>query len=127
MKLEIPKIYKKLMFSEYAPEFGDASLDIWVNPPAELFGKWLNDTRKLRALIEESKGKEKDFTSQFEAITDEVFTFYAAILHEEGKPLAVEDVKKLFEAAASTDPLFPNWVVDRMVDAILEHRDTRKN
>ncbi len=127
MKFEIPKIFKKLKFSDYAPEFGDASLDIWVNPPAELYGKWVSNVKKLMTLIEESKGKEKDFEAQFEVLNNELFTFYAAILHDEGKPLAFQSVKEMFDTAMSTDPKFPNWVVVNILVAIHAHREQRKN
>jgi hypothetical protein len=127
MEFIIPKIFKKLNFSDYAQEFGAASLDIWVNPPSKMYIKWLNDVRILQELIKDAKGKEAEYEKQFEEVNEAVIAFYAAILHEGGKPLPVDAVKKMFDEAMPTDPNFPTWVVDRIINAIVEHRDTRKN
>ncbi len=51
-RLAIPKILRPLALKDYAPEFGEAVIQIWANPPRDL---WL----KHNPLVQEARSLQK--------------------------------------------------------------------
>lgn len=100
----IPKIFEEIKMSEYAPEFGEAKLKVWVNPPRKL----LNEINKLASGItpeKASKGAE----------------IIGQIWDEPG-----EKVTELVEHASETDPRLFMWMMFRTFKIISEHRSLVK-
>ena len=104
MTIEIPRIWKKIELREYAPEFGEAVIPVWVNPPRSTLEKLYENGQQLKP--------EKE--AETVALLAEIWE------------MAVEDVKELMDNAAENDPLFFTWLVIRTFKLIEEHRNLLK-
>jgi hypothetical protein len=132
MQINIPKIVKKIELKGYAPEFGEACLEVWVNPPVKLVeklrlakAKVLNLDIPKRELTPEEKAElEKAIHESW----NEQAEVYAELLSQgnEETRLTVEEVKGLAEGTVDTDPMFWSWLQVEIVDAINEHRFSAK-
>lgn len=104
MRIEIPKIWKKIILREYAPEFGEGTIRVWVNPPRSALEKLYKNGQQLRS-----------------EATEENLELLAGIWD-----MTVEDVKELMDASAENDPLFLTWIIIRTFKLIEEHRNLLK-
>ncbi len=132
MKIEIPKIVEKLMLAEYAPEFGDAVMEVWVNPPRG-FIEDLNIAmrRGMDMVIPKDKPSEEwraEITARMEDILTEQLRLFAELLSQgsEGSRVSAEDLRKLVKETGETDPMFWAWVRHRIVEMINAHRNYEK-
>lgn len=104
MDFEIPKIYKEIEMKEYAPEFGDAKISVWVNPQ--------------RSILDQ--------------INDAIANFNAEKIGDTTKLIATlwscepDEVTKLVDHSADTDPALFQWCILRTFSLIREHRSTLK-
>lgn len=105
MKFDIPKIVKELKLAEYAPEFGEKVLHVWVNPPRKLLSDFQqNPTGEgVINLVSElwSQGPEDTHWSP-------------------------EEVTTLIEATIETDPALFRWMRDKTIEMVGEHRNAAK-
>jgi hypothetical protein len=97
MRIEIPKIIKPLWLKEYAPEFGEVKLDVWVNPPEKLL---------------------KDFAEAAKQVDIETSTLLIGELWN----CPADDVKRLESETADTDPMLFTWCISKSFELIKEHR-----
>ncbi len=132
MRIEIPKIVESLSLAEYAPEFGEAHLEVWVNPPRG-FIEDLNFALQRGQNFEipkekPSEEKQAEMAARMEEILTEQMRLFAELLSQgsEGSRLSAEDLRKMVKETAETDPLFWSWLKRRMVELINEHRCNEK-
>jgi hypothetical protein len=102
MRIEIPKITKKIELREYAEEFGEAVIYVWVNPPRGILNKSANEQETLERISE--------LWSQGPA----------------GTEMSIEEVKILVEESARTDPRLWAWLMQKTRELIMEHRIKKK-
>lgn len=105
MNIDIPKITKTIHLQDYAPEFGEAILEVWVNPPRKLLVE-------VNELSQETFDQEK-----YKTAVDVLAQIW-------GCP--AEDVTRLIEHSADTDPLLFPWLLTKTFVLIREHRTQLK-
>lgn len=104
MDFEIPKIYQQIEMKDYAPEFGDVKISVWVNPP--------------RLILDQ--------------INDAIQNFDAGKVGETTQLIAMlwgcspDDVTKLLDHSTDTDPALFQWCILRTFALIREHRSALK-
>lgn len=139
--IKIPKITKAINFSEYAPEFGEAHVEVWVNPPKSLLNEQsqivlavsdlVREINKLNAKkpipTDDDIKKVDELRKKLETLNEQLTEWYAKVISQDGQPISIEDLSKLFDAAIESDPRFLDFLRDRTLGAILEHREQRKN
>jgi len=101
VNIQIPKITKVIELKSYAPEFGEATIEVWVNPPRKLLAEWEGLINKTIAL-------------------DEYKQMVATIGQLWDCP--PEDVINLIDHSKSTDPLLFQWLITKTFLLIKEHR-----
>lgn len=101
---EIPKIKEVLPLRDYAPEFGDAHLDVWINPPAKLLNQMDSIVRAI------ANGESPDNLA-------EAVEVVAQLWHS-----APADVEKLIEHSQDTDPGLFKWLLVQTFAMIRDHR-----
>ena len=106
MKFEIPKIHVELRLSDYAPEFGDAVIQVRVNPPRSLIEEW-------GRLIELAKVPDADASEINQGMNNVIAQLW-------GWP--TEDVTELENASLETDPALMRWLVRKTWELIMLHR-----
>jgi predicted nuclease with TOPRIM domain len=135
---EIPKIFKSIHLSDYAPEFGEeAVIEVWVNFPRALLierntilaGVEKNDKELEEVRKENPPDQERIDVLQKESIDlqDQFNDWLAKVWHQKGTPISKEEITAMFEQADITDPKLMEWLFVRTFALILEHREARKN
>jgi len=115
MKIEVPKIIKPMRMAEYAPEFGEKVIAVWVNPPADMI-------LKLGGLTKPVEGESQEEAA--ERSLDFLETF-AELWNQGSNPdehWSVEDLVTLGQETRTTDPLLWPWMRNRTLDMIFQHR-----
>lgn len=102
MKINIPKIVKKVEMAGYAPELAGAALMVWVNP--------------ARALLAELVAKDTS--------TERKAEIFAELWSQgpEDTRWTGEEVLVLIVSTFETDPKLFEWMRDQTLGAIGEHR-----
>lgn len=128
----IPKIVKRIELKGYAAEFGDAYLEVWVNPPVRILEKLRLarenilklDIPKRELTLDEKEKIEKAIQESWH----EQASVYAELLSQgsDETHLSVDEVKRLAEGTVDTDPMFWAWLQAEIVEAINTHRFSAK-
>lgn len=132
MQVNIPKIVKKIELKGYAAEFGDAYLEVWVNPPVKLIERIRLAKEKVRLLDIPKRTLTPDEKEKVETAIRESWheqaSVYAELLSQgsDETHLSVEEVKRLAEGTVDTDPMFWAWLQAEIVEAINAHRFSAK-
>lgn len=132
MQVNIPKIVKKIELKGYAAEFGDAYLEVWVNPPVKLIERVRKAKDAVRTLDIPNRELAPDEKEKVEKAIQESWheqaSVYAELLSQgsEHTRLSVDEVKKLAEGTVDTDPMFWAWLQAEIVEAINAHRFSAK-
>ena len=100
MKLTIPNISAVIRLADYAPEFGEAVIHVWLNP--------------TRALLSATSDRERS--------AEDVYQWYSAIWSVEGDTWTAAEVQELAEAAFERDPQLWAWITNETARLIVEHR-----
>ena len=107
---------------EYAAEWGSLQIQVWVNPPIRLLqahDQVLVDVRQAIKCDDQAAAQ----TAIEHAAKDLVHIF--AELWSQGAEethWTETEVERLVEETQSTDPLLWNWLRERTIDMIREHR-----
>ena len=110
MKLTVPNIVKPIHLSEFAPEFGDACIHVWVNP-----------RRELRTVLIEVILSDK--------ATDESMAEWLSEIWSQGPEdsrMTAEDVKALALECAEKAPNLWSWLVTKTIYLLTDHYNTKK-
>lgn len=133
MEFKFPKVIQSIALKEYAPEMGDAVVEVWVNPPRSTWGRIFElstDVSELakdvRILSEKDpKGESEELQAkigEMKAATQEIFSWYAEVWgqgSEDHRPTR-EQVEQL--ATSETDPAFYTWLTRRTLELIRNWR-----
>lgn len=104
MRIEIPRIWKVIELREYAPEFGEVVMRVWVNPPRSTLEKFYEVGKHFN--VEKAEESVELLASLWD--------------------VSAEDVKRLMDDSAENDPLFMTWLIIRTFKLIEEHRNLLK-
>ena len=132
MKVNIPKVTRPIRLSDYAPEFGEQVIEMWVNPPRETrlaFSGIMDRYRDTLAQIEEAEEGAPELADMVQAVVDqagELHAWYAEMWSQGEDDWAAEQVKELVEAALDTDPGLWEYVQERSLDLMREYRRRKK-
>lgn len=132
MIISIPKIVKKIELKKYAEEFGEASLEVWVNPPLKELEKLRLAKAKVRNLDIPQRVLTPEEKAELERVIQDSYqeqlSVYGELLSQgnEETRLGVDELRQLVESTAETDPQFWAWLQLEIIDAINEHRGTAK-
>jgi hypothetical protein len=115
MRFNVPHITRPLQLAEYAPEYGDASIQVWVNPPRAQVMEYYSLFREARApdAIEHVDALDKRLT--------------AWLLAEWGADWTAAEIEELKAGLMDTDPQMWGWLVGSTMRMIMEHRSAAKN
>lgn len=128
MQFIIPKIVQPLALKDYAEEFGEARLYVWVNPPASLLNELNKSLMSIRDIRFPDKefGPEKveEFNQAIDHMLDDQLKCYSELLSqgESGTQMTVDDLKKIALETGETDPAFWMWVKQNVAELIRGHR-----
>lgn len=109
MDLKIPRIIENLPLADYAPEFGEVSLPIWVNPPRKLLEQ-MNEIARAAVTGGLPEGREQE----------------AAGIIGQLWGCSDTDVLRIVEHSADTDPKLFAWLLLRTFRMIEAHRQAVK-
>ena len=131
MKINIPKVTRPIALSDYAPEFGEQVIEMWVNPPREkrlAFAGIMDRYRDTLARIEQAEDSDDlaDLTQQIVDQAGELHAWYAEMWSQGEDEWTAEQVKELAEAALDTDPGLWDFVQERSLDLMQEYRRRKK-
>ena len=132
MKVNIPRVVRPIALSDYAPEFGEQVIQMWVNPPREkrlAFAEIMDRYRDTLAQIEQAEADDSalaDLAQQIVGQAGELHAWYAEMWSQGGDEWTAEQVKELAEAALDTDPGLWDFVQERSLDLMQEYRRRKK-
>jgi len=136
-RLQVPKIVRPLALKDYAEEFGQEVIHVWLNPPRELWLKYdplVDEAGKIRKRLSD---REKPLeTVEAEAavkrlgeIGGEIQAWYAEIWSQgpdEKSRWTTGEIEELISGTMKTDPALWPWLTGRTLVMILEHRNLAK-
>lgn len=147
MKLEIKRIVRPLQVREYAEEYGDEVVWVWVNPPrafrmrlyelADEFGAVRDRLEELakaeaekaeadaEANAETTNPEAESMGEEVERITGELHAWWAELWsqsRDEETHWTAEEVGELIEAARDSDPKLWDFLQERSMELSNDHR-----
>lgn len=139
MNISIPKIVKKIELKKYAEEFGEACVEVWVNPPARLIEnlrlarqKFSAASQRISEVVSTGKQLSEEEKPEIEKAIHESeqqqMEIYAELLSQgnEETRLGVDELKKMVEETGNTDPMFWPWLLTEIIESITGHRYSAK-
>jgi hypothetical protein len=132
MQINIPKIVKRIELKNYAPEFGEAALEVWVNPPGKLLDLLRAAKKRVYDLDIPKRKLEPNEKAMIEKVIQESWNdqagLYAQLLSQgsEETRLGVGELNRMVEETAETDPMFWGWLQAEIVEMINAHRFSAK-
>ena len=128
MNIVIPKIVRKLKFSDYSEAFGETALEVWVNPPHDVLDKLnaaLRRTNELEVPGEQATLEQiNELNMLSRAILTEQAECYSELLSQgsEETRWSAGDVQKFAMETYDTDPALWVWFKGQIAKMIREHR-----
>lgn len=138
MKIEIPKITQALKLSDYAPEFGEGEIIVWVNPPRKMVQDYValvNESDRIRMDLALAQKAEKPDEAAIERLLAEIgriggqiIEWYAELWGQgpEETRWSTADIEQLIEGVQETDPQFWPWLTTQSQQLIRQHRGREK-
>jgi len=132
MKISIPKVVRAIRLSDYAPEFEDQAIGMWVNPPREKRLEFAGITERFAEVREQIAKTEdadelKELFDRIKALGLEIYAWYADMWSQSDDEWTGEEVKALAEAAINTDPGLWDFLQESSLDAMKEYRTRKKS
>ena len=131
MKINIPRVVRPVRLSDYAPEFGEQTIEMWVNPPREKRLAFAAITAEYKVIQDQLNAAEEgdDTTAQVERIVElagELHAWYAEMWSQGEDEWTAEDVGELAKVALDTDPGLWDFVQESSLDAMQAYRRQKK-
>ena len=131
MKINIPKVVRPIRLSDYAPEFGEQAIQMWVNPPRELRLRYFDITEDYKAVRDQLEQSEEgdDLTPLVERVVElanGIYAWYAEMWSQGGGEWTMEDVQEFAQAAMDTDPALWDFVQESSLDVLQAYRRQKK-
>jgi formyltetrahydrofolate synthetase len=110
MELKIPNIVQVIKLKDYAPEFGEVQIFVWVNPTRALM------IQKDERLMKKTASRE------------EIGAWFAEIWSQgaEGTHWTADEVLKMVDTVMEKDPGLWGWLCSETARLIGEHRRIKK-
>ena len=147
MKIDFPRVYRPLRLAEFAEEFGEEAITVWVNPPKavrEQFAGIVTNSararqkltlttneatnkrisakaRKAPEAVKASKGPDVstgEAVAELEKAGGALITWLAGMWDDWSE----EEIRKLTEETLEDNPAFYPWLVRRTFEMIGEYR-----
>lgn len=116
MKIIVPKVVRLLKVSEYAQEFGELAISVWVNPPRELLGELIECLKVVPEETREERAKRAvEIIAELWSQGTDPETHWTA-----------EEVITLASETMETDPKLWPWLRERTFELIGQHRNQEK-
>lgn len=150
-KFNIPLIVRPIKLAEYQPEYGEATIWTWANPPEEflrerqeVLGRIIAAQKEIVSVLQEMQkdpGDEQKLVLEaqrdacIQHISDEgeaTMRWISRAWSQHSDPAEhwpLEEVHQLVEQTAGTngtDPGLWTWLVKRTLDITVEYRNARK-
>ena len=111
MRLEFARHVEKIDLADYMPEMAGQVIHIWVNPPIGLRVGYYQALHEAA----ETPGDENN---------NRVYSLTAELLSQgpEESHWSADEIEKLLEESAQTDPRFWSWLIEMIVTLIETHR-----
>lgn len=119
MKITVPKIVQGLRVREYAEEFGDLTIYVWVNPPRSL----------LEEMFEKMERKPEETDEDYAVKAGRVIEIFAELWSQCSDPethWTKDELVQLGMETMETDPALWPWLRNRTLEMISEHRRLEK-
>lgn len=137
MKIEIKRIVRPLLLSEFAPEYGDTAVMVWINPTKSLTDRWYalskraNDMRQVLQAKVEAEASADEMREPLEQLTaagNEIIAWLAEIWSQgpEETRFSEQDIKTLIETCQEEDTTLYRWLMDRTYQMIRDYRVEKK-
>jgi len=141
MEIKIEKIIQKLALSEYAAEYGDQVLHVWVNPARKMLQKRIQDGARgedLRAELDalrETEQSQDDVVERMRNILVELneigsasLSWMAEILSQgpEDTQMNADEITAFVADCEEFDPKFYPWISTRVWQMISDYRNQKK-
>ena len=152
MKINIPRIVRSVRLSDYAPEYGEQEVWMWVNPPKALtlqFQALTDEDNDLLARIteltkpllgdggedvgEEAQAEIADALAPLferrQVLAGEVFAWWAEMWsqhHDAETHWTAGEVQELAEAAMEHDPGFWRFLLEQTSATVKDYREQKK-
>jgi len=104
MKLNFPKVERPIKLSDYAPEFGEQEIKVWVNPPVS----------EMAAFIAALQNEATEDAEIFERLA----YFWAG--------WTAEEVAEIYAHCRQNEPGVWSYLVNRTIEVTLEYRSAVK-
>lgn len=113
MELNFPKVIHTLQLKDYQPEFGEQSIDVWVNPLPE------QSVTISQALMSDTQDTERK--EGFAALVEIWSQGENAERH-----WTVEGLEKFIVDCAEKDPMLFLWMVTQTMQMLIDYRSNLK-
>jgi hypothetical protein len=110
MDLKIPNIVKPIALKDYAEEFGEVVLWVWVNP-----------TRELRTILVKDVIQGNATDEQIGALFSELWSQGPQDTH-----FSPDEVMKFANTCMEQDPQLWQWVIVSTINLLFDHLGTKK-
>jgi hypothetical protein len=104
MRLNFPKVERPILLSDYAPEFGEQEIKVWVNPPVARMTEFIE-------VLQNEQTKD-----------DEVFERLAYFWVD----WTAEEIKEIYTHCRENEPGLWSYLVNRTLEVALEYRSAVK-
>lgn len=134
-KIQIPKIVRPLRLADYAPEYGDAVIQVWVNPPRALVEEYREALELAYAAQSSIAGGALEEAGQGEALRqisaagERIIAWMAQIWsqgYDAESHWTAAEVQELVAHSEDRDPGLWPWLSAQTRNLILEHRTRAK-
>lgn len=110
----IPQVWEDLPLREYAEEFGDERLSVWLNPTLEL----TNERGEILIASVKLKRDDEEFSAKSEALNQRTFVWLSKVL----TGVTLDEIV----AAHKQSPDFVAWLSYRSTKMMDEFRQNKK-
>ncbi len=136
MKIELKALVRPIYLRDYAQEYGDEVVYVWVNPPRRLRLEFFDVTAEFAGVLEQrakaAAAETPDaevvagFDRRLEELAQSLYGWFAQLWsqHEDAEThWTTEDVVQLMETCQDADPRLWSWLQDETWRLMTEHRD----
>lgn len=137
MKINVPKVIRKLPLAGYEVEF-EGALEVWVNPPRDILineFKLRTESALLAKILgqtteddEKNSGVREKTIARIAEIGKERMKIYSELWSQgsEDSRMSAEEIETMIKAVFSTEPNLFAWMTDSTLTMINDHREVQK-
>ena len=150
MRIEIKPLVRPIHLSDYAAEYGDEAIWVWVNLPRQLRISHLEIVRDFEAVVDDRKELAEQFEQEGDSAESEsterliaeheeklneisrrLYGWFATVWsksEDESTHWTTDEVSDLVDTCLDADPRLWTWIQDEHWRLVNEHREgVKKN